>query len=163
VDDNRHPMFVRGVEYGAQSFDVLGILDVHVGIGEMQFETGPQMRILCAARNLLERVVSQRVDAAEANQTILELCDFAAGPVVFIDDSRALVLDLRRTVRVTERVRLREDSRAPDAGGVEQRDQIGRCDWFDSCRRCDDGAVQVLVVVGDRAYLVLHRFDRGGA
>ena len=46
------------------------------------------------------------------------------GPVVFLDNPGALVLDLRRTIRIAERVHLREDGRAPDAGGVEQRDEI---------------------------------------
>src|SRR5262245_60834914 len=129
----------------------------------MQLEPGPQVRILGAARDLLECVVPQRADAAEAHQAVREPPDFVAGPVVFLDNSGALVLDLRRTVRIAERIRLREDRGAPDAGGVEQRDQVGRCDWFDSRRRCHDWAVEVLVVVGNRACLVLYRSDRGGA
>ena len=46
MDDNRHPVLVGGMENGAQSFDVLRVLDVHVRVGEVKLEASPQMRIV---------------------------------------------------------------------------------------------------------------------
>src|SRR6266511_2302035 len=101
-------MFVGGMENGTQSFDVLRVFDVHVRVGEMKLEAGPQMRIVGAARDLLERVVSQWIDAAEANQAVRQPGHFVAGPVVFLNHSGSFILNGWHTVRVSERVRLRK-------------------------------------------------------
>ena len=85
-------MLVGGAEDGAQTLDVPRVLDVDVRVAEVQFHSGAKMRVGGASRDLVDRVVLQRVDAAEPDQPIGILRDLVARPVVFFDDAGTFIL-----------------------------------------------------------------------
>jgi len=62
--------------------EVFGVVVVDDGVAEMQFEAAVKVRIGRTAGQLLERVVLQRVQPAESDQTVWKLCDLFAGPVI---------------------------------------------------------------------------------
>src|SRR5258705_5383430 len=90
----------------------------------VQLEPGAKPRILRAPRDLVDRVVLQRVDAAPAAQPRRELRHLPARPVVLRLHLRVLVLD-RRPVRVAELIGGRENGGPLNVGRVEVRQQAG--------------------------------------
>src|SRR5262249_49772710 len=62
-----HAMPIRRAEHPTNLGEVLRIVDIHVGVSEVKLETGAQVRVLRAPRDLLDCVCSQRIDATETN------------------------------------------------------------------------------------------------
>ena len=86
MDHDRHAMVVGRAEYPPNPFDVRGIVVVDDGVAEVELEPTAEVRVFGAPRQLLERVVLQRVEAAESDQPIRERGDLPAGPVVVASD-----------------------------------------------------------------------------
>lgn len=103
MDDDRHPVIVRRTKDLAELRDVLRVVVVDDRVPEVQLEAVAKARILRAAGQLLERIVPERIEAAEASQPIREACHLLAGPVVLGLDLLVLVLD--GSVRAPKRVR----------------------------------------------------------
>jgi hypothetical protein len=134
---------------------VFGIVVVDDGVAEVQLEAAAKVRIGGAAGQLLERVVLQRIQPAESDQTVWKLCDLFAGPVIVAFELLCGVVSVSR--RLLEDVRRGQDDCAFDAGRVELLDQVGggsrlhrghRRRRRHECRKL--GAEQVLMVVGER-------------
>ena len=149
--DYRHPVLVGVAEQTAQALDMRGIMVVDAGVCKMQFEATAQIRIFRAACQLIERVLLQWIDAAEAHQTIWKSRDLAARPVVFLPHS--LVFVLRGSRWIAEYVGHRQHCRSADASGVQQRDTIRRIDGRNTLGFRDDLAEEVLMVIGERGRL----------
>ena len=81
MNDNRQPVGVGCLEYPSNSFNVVFVLEVHRGRGEMQFEA-LERPVLRAPIELLQRILFQRVETAKAEQTIREPGNLSSRPVV---------------------------------------------------------------------------------
>jgi hypothetical protein len=79
-------MVVGRAEYEPNLFDVRGIVVVDDRVTEVQLEAATEVRVLGAPRQLIERVVLQRVEAAEPDQTVWKTSDLPACPVVVATD-----------------------------------------------------------------------------
>src|SRR3990170_996686 len=91
VYNDRHPVSISSGEQPTDAIDVRGVVVINPGVREMQLQSAPQPRILRTASELVKCVLFQRIDAAEANETIRKPCDLAAGPIVLCFDLRIFV------------------------------------------------------------------------
>jgi hypothetical protein len=123
VRHDRHPTIVRRLEDPSHLYDVFRIVEVDDGVAEVQFEAAAKVRIGGTAGQLLERVVLQRVQPAESDQTVWKQCDLFAGPVIVAFELLLGVINVSR--RLLEDVRRGQDNCAFYAGSVELRDQVG--------------------------------------
>ena len=86
-------MFVGRTKYLPHFFYVLRIVQIHVGVSEMQFESEMELRILGATLDFRNRVILQRIEAAKAAQAIWIRRYLPAGPVVFRFDAFILIFE----------------------------------------------------------------------
>ena len=121
-------MVVRGAKHPSHLCDVFGIVVVDDGVSEVQLEAAAKVRIGGTPGQLLERVVLQRVQPAESDETVRKLCDLLAGPVVVASE-----LSPQRRLRCEKAARRCRPStgRLPaDARGVQLRNQVGGSSGF---------------------------------
>ena len=105
-----HPVFVSALEDAAQLRDMPGVIEINIGIAEVQLEAAMKIRILCTPRNLGKCVRLQRIDPAKRPQSTGKLRHLARRPVVFRFHLRVLILN-RRLVRIAILIRQRQDHR----------------------------------------------------
>ena len=86
MHDDGHSIVVRGPKHPSNLLDVSRIVKVDDGVSEVQLEASTEIRIPDAPRQFVERVILEWVQTAEANETVRELCDFTAGPIVLTPD-----------------------------------------------------------------------------
>lgn len=163
MDDEGHSVAIGRAEHAPQLLDVLRVVVVHTGIAEVHLHAVPEVRVLRAARELGERVILQRIDAAEPDEAIGVSRHLLAGPVIVRPQPLGGIVDLSRPLLPD--VGRRKHHRALDAGGIEQGNHLVAANWRDGCRRRSGrdqrgqrGTEQVLVMVGQRRVLrVRHR------
>jgi len=121
----------------------------------VELEASAKVRIVGASRQFIERIVLQRIEAAEPDQTVREFSDLLTGPVVLTSELLRSGVCLARWL--LEDVGRRENYSAPDPCRVELRNQVGRRPRLRRCygwrRRHQRGklwAEQVLMVIGER-------------
>jgi hypothetical protein len=114
-------MVVRRAEDASHLFDMSGIVEVDDRVAKVQFEAAAKVRVGGTAGQLLQRVVLQRVQRAESDQTPWKLCDLPAGPVIVAFEFLLGVVNVSR--RLLEDVRRGQDDCAFDARRVELLDR----------------------------------------
>ncbi len=120
----------------------------HMGVREVQLQAAPQPRILRAARELVERVLLERIHAAEADETIGKTCDLPTRPVVFRLDP--LVFVHTGCCGIPQQVRDGQDGGTTDSSRVQERDEVVHGDRLHTFRFGNNAAEQVLMMIGDR-------------
>jgi hypothetical protein len=155
MHDDWHAVLVGCPKDPPQLIEVLRVVVVRGGISEVEREAAPEVIVLRAPRDLLERVIPEGIDAAEGDEPIRVLRDLLAGPVVL--GLHLLVLVLHGAARITPGVGRREHDRLLDAGFVEARDYVA-CrngpERLGRRRRRDElgrsRAEEVLVIIRER-------------
>jgi len=122
MDDDRQPAPVGRLEHPADLLHVLGVLQVHHGHAEVQLQA-PEPGVARAAVELGERVVRERIEAAERDEAIREPRRLLCGPFVLRPHFRVGIRD-RRILRRVEPVGVGQHHRAADAGGVQERHEF---------------------------------------
>jgi hypothetical protein len=148
VDHDRHAVRVRGTEDGLELFDVLGVLELHVGVAEMHFDAAAQRWNFGASLKLFQGVRFERVEAAKRDEAFRIQGRLRSDPVVFL--LHLFVFVLRFAARASVRVGGREQDRALDPGLVEQLYHIGRRDRRDLLENRHRRAEQMLVMIAAR-------------
>ena len=93
VHDDRHVVVVCRSKDLLQPFDVLGVVQLYVRVAEMELDSVAETRTARAAVQLFERVLLERIEAAECSQPIRKLPRLRGGPVVLGADLRVLVIE----------------------------------------------------------------------
>src|SRR6266542_4088241 len=70
-----------------------GIVEVHIRVAEVQLQAEEELWVFRAPRELVERILLERVNGTKATKAIGKTGYLLAGPVVFGPHSRVLVLD----------------------------------------------------------------------
>ncbi len=81
MNNDRHPVHVRGAKHPKELLNVLWVFQVNIRIPEVQLESEMELRVFGATREFFYRIVFERIDAAEAAQPVLILRHLLAGPV----------------------------------------------------------------------------------
>ena len=118
MDDDGHPVAIGRAEHAPELLDVLRVVVVHTGIAEVHLHAVSKVRVLRASRELGERVILQRIDAAEPDEAIGVFRHLLAGPVIVRPQPLGGIVDLSRPLLPD--VGRRKHHRALDAGGIEQ-------------------------------------------
>ena len=105
------------------------VIENDIGIAEVEFEAEVQPRVPGTSRHLVERIVLQRIHAAQAGQPPRIPDQLLACPIVLRLDPCVFVLD-RRLVWIAELIGGRQDGGALNAGRIEIRDQPGGVERF---------------------------------
>lgn len=148
--------------------DVLRVAVIHDGVAKVKLEPGAKARIFRAAGHLRQRVVPQRIDAAEPDEAVRVPRHLLARPVVLGAHLLCIIRHVAR--RLAEDVRHRMDDGAPDPRSVERGHEIRGGDRLQrELRRRfryqgrNGRTEQVLMMVDDRRRLRIDRSHvRGG-
>jgi hypothetical protein len=122
VRDNRHPCGIRTREDCLDLRDVLGVIELHVRIAEVQLQSSPKRWLGRASPDLLFGVVFQRVHPAKPDQTIPVPRHLLRSPVVFGTHLRILILN-GWTIWVAELIARRQNYGSSDARRIEQAEE----------------------------------------
>jgi threonine efflux protein len=148
MNRERHMVPVRCPKDTLQLSQLRGVIDVHVGVAEVQLQPGAKVGIFRAAGDFFQRIVPQRINTAKTLQAIREQRHLRGSPVVFRADQRVFI---RKPclIGVCEAVRNGEHHRTFNARFVETHDQVSCANLFDARRgvRRRGGTEQMLVVI----------------
>jgi hypothetical protein len=84
MNQDRHSIPVGGGEDLFELREVDWIVDVDVGITEMQLQAGAEIWVLGTAIDLFDCVRSEGIHRAETGETVRVLRDLGAGPVIVL-------------------------------------------------------------------------------
>src|SRR4029079_8568202 len=98
-------------------------VEIDIRVAKVELESRAQIRIPRAALDFVERIVAERIDRTEPDQTRRVRGDLRADPVVLRANSGVLVR-ARVLERVGESVGVGKNHRAVDAGDIHLLDQI---------------------------------------
>ena len=96
-----HAVRISGLEHGSQLLHLVWIVQIDVGVTEVELQANLKDGILRTAFDLLDGIVSERVDSAEGEQSARIPSRLRGGPVVFVHDLAILVRN-RRAIGITE-------------------------------------------------------------
>src|SRR6185503_11817262 len=114
-------------EHLAQALDVSRLVQLHIRVAEVKLDAAAEAPVGGAAGELLQRVVLQRVEAAERDQPVRIARRLRGGPVVLGPYLGVLVF--YRASRAPVYVCDREHDRAADARRVEEGDEVVGIEW----------------------------------
>ncbi len=95
VHHDRHVMLVGGTKDPTHSREMIRIVYIHVGVAEVQLQSGAKVWVSRTACDLLKCIWTEWIDAAKAKQPMRVFRDLSAGPVVFIHHVRVFIRNCR--------------------------------------------------------------------
>src|SRR6516225_2057159 len=126
------------------------VVHINIGIAEMQFQAGTEIRVLRTTVHFLYGIGLQRVNGAETDEAISVFCNLDTRPLIIFTDSFALVGDWW-LVRIRKRVRRGEYNGARDVRFVHKGNKFVRGDAPPASNRdgASNGTVDVLMIIDD--------------
>src|SRR5687767_7349223 len=101
---------------------MLGVLQLHVRVAEMQLEPVPKIPVLRASLEFAKSIIFEGIEAAKRPEALRKQGGLGAHPVILLLNLRVFVLRLAPGPPV--RRRTGQENGAPDAGRVQQPDDV---------------------------------------
>jgi hypothetical protein len=125
VNDDCHSKFICLPEDLAELGNLRRVIEVHIGISEVQLQSVVQIRILAAPYDFGQRIGFQRINAAKGAKAIRKLRHLMRYPIIFALHL-SILIGYRRPVRISILIGNRQHKGAANPGLVEKGDQVAR-------------------------------------